>query len=45
MKMISILDFGAVGDGAFMNTKAFARAIEAAQKTGAAVCVPAGIFL
>ena len=43
--MLNILDFGAVGDGKFMNTQAFASAIEAAKKTGEAVLVPAGTFL
>ncbi len=43
--MISILDFGAVGDGKFMNTQAFARAIEAAKQTSQAIVVPTGVFL
>lgn len=43
--MINIIDFGAVGDGVFMNTEAFAKAIAAAKKNNDAVCVPAGTFL
>ena len=43
--MINILDYGAVGDGKTMNTLAFAKAVEAAKKNHAAVCVPAGTFL
>lgn len=43
--MINILDFGAVGDGKFMNTEAFAKAVEAGKTLGEAICVPAGNFL
>lgn len=43
--MISILRFGAIGDGQFMNTQAFADAIAAAKQTGEAILVPAGTFL
>lgn len=43
--MISILEYGAIGDGRFMNTQAFADAIAAAGQTGEAVVVPAGVFL
>ena len=43
--MISIIDHGAVGDGVTKNTAAFAKAIAAAKGNGAAVCVPAGVFL
>lgn len=43
--MLSILEYGAVGDGKFMNTQAFAEAIHAARKTGESVSVPAGTFL
>lgn len=43
--MINILEFGAIGDGKFMNTQAFADAIQAAKKTGESVTVPAGTFL
>ena len=41
----SIVDFGAVGDGATLNTQAFADAIEAlSQKGGGRVTVPAGVW-
>lgn len=43
--MLNILDFGAIGDGKFMNTRAFAEAIAAAKQTGEAILVPAGTFL
>ncbi|MBR1821083.1 MAG: right-handed parallel beta-helix repeat-containing protein [Clostridia bacterium] len=43
--MLYITDFGAMGDGQFMNTEAFAKAISAAQATGETVGVPAGTFL
>lgn len=43
--MINILDFGAVGDGKFMNTEAFEKAVNAGKTSGETVCVPAGIFL
>ena len=43
--MLNLLNFGAVGDGKTMNTKAFADAIAAAKETKETVCVPAGTFL
>ncbi len=43
--MLNILDFGARGDGVFMNTAAFAGAIARAKETGETVLVPAGVFL
>ena len=43
--MISILEFGGVGDGKSLNTQAFERAVEKAKRNRDAVCVPAGIFL
>lgn len=43
--MVNILDFGAVGDGVFLNTESFRQAIAAAKPLGAAVVVPAGTFL
>ena len=43
--MISILEFGAVGDGKSLNTQAFERAVEKAKRNRDTVCVPAGIFL
>lgn len=43
--MKNILHYGAVGDGKFMNTQAFADAIEAAKQTGEGIVVPAGTFL
>lgn len=43
--MINLTDFGAVGDGVFMNTEAFRKAIEAAGVKKEAVYVPAGTFL
>ena len=41
----NIVDFGAVGDGAASNTKAFAEAMKAAHETGGQVLVPDGIWL
>ncbi len=43
--MLNIKDFGAIGDGVFMNTDAFAQAIARAKVTGESICVPAGVFL
>jgi len=43
--MIKLTDFGAVGDGVFMNTTAFQTAIDTAAEKKEAVCIPAGIFL
>jgi hypothetical protein len=40
-----ITDFGAVGDGKTLNTKAIQAAIDAAAKIGGEVVVPAGSFL
>jgi len=43
---VSITDFGAVGDGQKLNTKAFADAInDVAQKGGGTVVIPEGIWL
>lgn len=43
---VSIIDFGAVGDGVTLNTEAFAKAIDAVhEKGGGKVVVPAGIWL
>lgn len=43
---VSIVDFGAVGDGVTLNTDAFAKAIDAVhEKGGGKVIVPAGIWL
>jgi len=45
-RTIDIRDYGAVGDGVTMNTKAFATAISAcAKKGGGRVLVPEGIWL
>ena len=45
-RTVSITDFGAVGDGAALNTTAFDRAIEACAKNGGGrVIVPQGIWL
>ena len=44
-RSVCLTDFGGVGDGAFMNTEAFARAIDAlVQKGGGRLVVPAGIW-
>lgn len=43
--MINILSHGAIGDGKFMNTQAFADAIAEAKQNGETVLVPAGTFL
>jgi polygalacturonase len=43
---VSIVDFGAIGDGRTLNTEAFAAAIEAVSKKGGGrVIVPRGIWL
>ena len=44
-KMLDITKFGAVGDGAALNTESIQAAIDAAAKTGETVCVPGGVFL
>ena len=43
--MLYITDFGAKGDGTFLNTDAFRKAIETAKKTGETVAVPGGVYL
>ena len=43
--MVNISDFGATGDGVFMNTAAFAQAIAVAKEKKDGVYVPAGIYL
>lgn len=44
--IFSVKDYGAVGDGKFLNTQAFAKAIEACSKAGGGhVVVPAGTWL
>lgn len=40
-----LTDFGAVGDGKFVNTEAFRAAMEAASENGGRVVVPNGIWL
>ena len=46
MSSIRVTDFGAVGDGKTMNTRAFALALEAIRKNGGGeLVVPAGEFL
>jgi polygalacturonase len=43
---VSIVDFGAIGDGQTLNTKAFAQAIDAiSTKGGGRVVIPRGIWL
>jgi hypothetical protein len=42
---ISIMQYGARGDGRFINTKAIQRAIDDCSKTGGRVLVPAGQFV
>ena len=45
-RTINIRDYGAVADGATLNTRAFAKAIAACAKAGGGrVLVPAGIWL
>ena len=42
---VCLTDFGGIGDGVFLNTEAFARAIDAlTQKGGGRLVVPAGIW-
>ena len=42
---VNITDFGAIGDGVFMNTDAFAKAIDhVTEKGGGKVVVPAGVW-
>lgn len=43
--MINITDYGAVGDGIYMNTEAFRLAVSEAAKQNETVYVPAGTFL
>lgn len=43
--MLNILQYGAIGDGQFMNTAAFAAAVDAAKETHDTILVPAGTFL
>ena len=43
--MINLRDFGAIGDGVFMNTEVFRKAIEAAAVKKECLCIPAGVFL
>lgn len=44
-KKFTITDYGAAGDGKFINTQAFAKAIEACSKAGGGhVIVPAGVW-
>lgn len=43
--MIRLTEFGAVGDGVFLNTEAFRRAIREAARLGEGLCVPSGVFL
>lgn len=43
--MINIKDFGAVGDGKTMNTKAIQAAIDAAREKDMGICIPEGRFL
>lgn len=43
---VSILEYGAVGDGVTMNTQSIQTAIDAcAQNGGGQVVIPAGVFL
>jgi len=43
--MVNLLDFGAIGDGVFMNTEAFRMAINAAAAKKECIRIPAGTFL
>ena len=44
-RSVCLTDFGGIGDGVFLNTEAFARAIDAlTQKGGGRLVVPAGIW-
>lgn len=44
LDMVSVADFGAVGDGVTDDTAAFEQAMQAAAETGNAVEVPAGVY-
>lgn len=43
--MLKLTDFGAIGDGVYMNTKVFQAAIDAASEKKEGLCVPAGTYL
>lgn len=43
--MINLKDFGAIGDGVFMNTEAFRAAIDEATVKKECVCIPPGTYL
>lgn len=43
--MLNLKDFGAIGDGKFMNTEVFQTAIDATAIKGEGLCIPAGTYL
>jgi len=43
--MLKLTDFGAIGDGVYLNTEVFQKAIDAAAEKGEGLCIPAGTFL
>ncbi|MBQ9141245.1 MAG: right-handed parallel beta-helix repeat-containing protein [Lachnospiraceae bacterium] len=43
--MLKLTDFGAIGDGVYLNTEVFQKAIDASAEKGEGLCIPAGTFL
>ena len=43
--MLNLRDFGAIGDGKFMHTSVFQKAIDEAKVNGESLCIPAGTYL
>lgn len=43
--MINLTDFGAIGDGNFLNTGIFQTAIDTAKEKKECLCIPSGVFL
>lgn len=43
--MIKLTDFGAIGDGVFLNTEVFQAAIQEAVRLREGLCIPSGVYL